>query len=182
MMQVQQGGCASSRRLVFSPFLVLCAMNMAVAEPSYSTNMAQQRTAQQVKRSAFPRIEGLRIQFFYERSGRLSGNIAPPARFNAHNTMIGEGDAEEPANDLIVSAALSINEDQASVDTPLVITVTGKGGNVLARRTFEGLFFTRGKIVKAVFVPNVACAGLLKVEANVGTEAKRTSVTLDCGE
>ena len=139
-------------------------------------------TAQAKGQATAAKIDELRVQLFYERSGALSPSIAPPAKFEAWNTMIGEGDAKEPANDLIVSAVLSVKTDQANVSTPFRITVKGKGGKVLAERTFKGLFFSGGKVVKAVLVPNAACAGPLNVEASLGAERKRTSVTLACGE
>src|SRR3954454_4443705 len=147
---------------------------------SYAASLAS--TAQAKGQDAVAKIEELRVQLFYERSGTLSPSIASPATFNAWNTMIGEGDAKEPANDLIVSAVLSVKTDQANVSTPLTITVKGKGGKVLAERTFKGLFFSGGKVVRAVLVPNAACAGSINVETHLGAEKKRTSVTLGCGE
>ena len=162
--------------------MVLCAIDVAEAQQSSRVVLAQKSTATQVEHSSAPAIEALRIQLFYERSGTLSANIAPPASFNAHNTMIGEGDAKEPANDLIVSAALSIKGDEANADGPLILAVKGKGGKVLAKRVFKGLFFKGGKLVKAVFVPDAACAGRLDVEASIGTETKRASLALECGE
>jgi hypothetical protein len=146
----------------------------------YAATLAD--TSQAKGQATAAKIEELRVQLLYERSGTLSLSIAPPATFNAWNTMIGEGDAKEPANDLIVSAVLSVKTDQANVSTPLKITVKGKGGKVLAERTFRGLFFSGGKVVRAVLVPDAACAGPLNVEANLGAETKRTSVTLACGE
>jgi hypothetical protein len=68
------------------------------------------------------------------------------------------------------------------VNAPLTITVTGKDRRVLAKRTFKGLFFTAGRVVKAVLVPNAACEVPFDVEVSFGTERKKTSVALGCGE
>src|SRR3712207_7607316 len=53
------------------------------------------------------KVDEIRAQLFYERSGRLSQNIAPPAKFESRNTVIGEGHAEGPAGDILVSVLLS---------------------------------------------------------------------------
>ncbi|HEX9963625.1 MAG TPA: hypothetical protein VGB04_01425 [Allosphingosinicella sp.] len=40
---------------------------------------------------------------FYENTGRLSKDISPPVEFTGWNTVIGEGSAEDAADDLLVT-------------------------------------------------------------------------------
>lgn len=128
------------------------------------------------------KISGIEARFFYEGTGALSDNIAPPATFRAWNSMIGEGDAKQPANDLVVSVALTSDRVEANVATPLTLTVTRANGRVVAKRTFKSLFFKNGKLVKALFVPDAACLGKATIKAVVGAEKRLTNVELDCGE
>lgn len=105
------------------------------------------------------RLETIGIQLFYQTTGSLSGNIAPPAKFHGWNTIIAEGDAREPARDMLVTARLRSKKDEANSSTPLTLSVTGNDGKVLARRTFDHIFFERGRSVQAIFVPDSTCAG-----------------------
>jgi len=38
-------------------------------------------------------IQSIRVQLYYEQSGTLSANIAPPAKFSGWNTVIGQLEA-----------------------------------------------------------------------------------------
>lgn len=129
-----------------------------------------------------PKIEAVRAQLFYEKTGVLSPNVAPPANFAVFNAMIAEGDAKEPANDVLVSVALSVPGDEANVDTPLELKITGKGGKVITRRVFRSLFFKGGKSVKAMFAPDAVCIGKAKIEASIGSESRAVNVEFNCGE
>ena len=129
-----------------------------------------------------PRLGPISVQLFYETTGVLSDNIAPPAMFTASNTSIGEGDAREPANDLLVTARLTVPGDEANSATPLTLKATGPGGKVLAARTFASMFFKHGKIAQALFVPNAVCAGKVRFDAVFGAQRKTVTVDLKCGE
>jgi hypothetical protein len=131
---------------------------------------------------AAARLDAIGVQLFYETTGNLSPNIAPPTSFTLWNTIIGEGDAKEPANDLVITAHLSVPVDEANVNVPLTIKVTKRDGTIVAQRTFKSLFFKGGRTVKAVFVPDATCLGQTKIEALFGSQRKNVTLQLNCGE
>lgn len=134
--------------------------------------------AQEVK----PKIDAIAVQLYQATTGTLSQNIAPPAKFTAWNTVIGEGDAREPATDLLVSVTLSIAQKEGNSTIPLQIKVADAKGKALASRRVTDMFFAKGRTVQALFVPDATCAGPITVEATMGREKKTTKVTLACGE
>jgi hypothetical protein len=128
------------------------------------------------------RLDTISIQLFYQTTGSLSRNIAPPAKFHAWNTIIAEGDAREPARDMLVTARLTSKKDEANSSTPMTLSVTGKDGKILAQRTFNHIFFERGHSIQALFVPDSTCAGHIVVEAIFGNAKKTVALDLNCGE
>lgn len=131
--------------------------------------------------AATPAVGKIRMQLFYEDSGRLSGDIAPPAEFSGWNTVIGEGSAEEPANDLLVTVEVLTGAVE-SVEAPLTVIVRGKG-KVLAERRFTDLLTSSdGRIWKALWLTDVGCAGQVEVTATIGRSTRKAAVSLDCGE
>ena len=124
----------------------------------------------------------IRAHLFYEESGRLSLDIAPPSDFAAFNVVIGEGSAEEPANDLLVAVELTGRPAEAA--TPLRILVRNARGRVVAQRSIPGSFLGAGqpRLWKAVYLPDVGCAGTLTITATLGRSTRTTSVDLICGE
>jgi hypothetical protein len=128
------------------------------------------------------RLEKISIQLFYQTTGSLSTNIAPPAKFHGWNTIIAEGDAREPATDMLVTARLTSKKNEANSSTPLTLSVRAKDGKVLAQRTFNKIFFDGGRSVQAIFVPDSTCAGHIVVEAIFGNVKKTAAVDLNCGE
>jgi hypothetical protein len=139
---------------------------------------AQKQGAQSVQ----VKIEAVQARFFYETTGVLSDNIAPPASFSAFNSMIGEGDAKQPANDLIVTVVLSADRKDVNADTPLSVVVKGKQGRIIAQRVFKDLFFKGDRLVKALFAPDAACLGHITIDAALGKESRTAAIDLDCGE
>ena len=128
-----------------------------------------------------PTIEAIEVRLVYQRTpGRLSRNIV--TGFTAWNTVIGEGDAEEPADDLLVSVRLAIPGEEGNADGPLVVTVDDAKGRVLANRRFPGLFFSKGRTVETLLVPNATCAGRIKISATLGRQARSERAALMCGE
>src|SRR5262245_25645280 len=51
-------------------------------------------------------VEDIRVQLFYERSGKLSEDFTKVKDVSFWNTTIGEGTAKEPANSFLVSIVL----------------------------------------------------------------------------
>lgn len=60
------------------------------------------------------------VRLWYEETGRLSDDIAPPREFNLWNTIIGEGDAEEHANDALFTVELHSDGEQ-NIAQPLTL-------------------------------------------------------------
>lgn len=127
-------------------------------------------------------IEAIRIQLFYENTGKLSDNLSPPAKFSGWNTIIGEGDAKEPATDILASVILSADQKDKTAPYPLTIIARNNKGKVLAERTWKDLLFIEKKLIKALFVPNAGCAERLNIEARFGDQTKTTGIKLACGE
>jgi hypothetical protein len=130
------------------------------------------------------RIESIRVQLYYELSGTLSANIAPPANFTGWNTVIGEGDAKEAAQDVLVSVQLgSDGSDGFLTDRPLLITARNGKGKVIGTRSASAILVPyRGTVSTALWLRNATCAGKIGIEAQLGKQVRRTSVTLHCGE
>lgn len=161
--------------MIFRIFVLLFVLTAAPALAKHSASVGKSAPA------VF-KIDALEARLFYETSGKLSENVATPARFNGWNTIIGEGDAKEPANDLLVTVALSVNRHEENSSKPLVVTVYGAKGKKLARRKITSLFFKDGKVTKAFLAQDVGCAGEGRIEAAFGKEKKTERFKLDCGE
>ena len=138
-------------------------------------------TSATARTGATIRLVSIEAKLLYERTGKLSKNILPPAKFEGHNTLIGEGDAEEPANDILVTIGLAVDADEATSTAPLVIKVTGNG-KTLAQRSLTSILLTKGHAYRSMLVPDATCAGTLVVEAMLGAQKKTAKVVLACGE
>ncbi len=127
------------------------------------------------------RVGAFRMQLFYEHSGRLSKDISPPVDFTGWNTVIGEGSAEEAANDLLVSVEVR-GPPGESLAQPLTL-VARAGGKVIAQRRFDGLLTNvEGRTWKALWLNDVGCAGRIEVTATIGRSTRKSALSLDCGE
>jgi hypothetical protein len=128
-----------------------------------------------------PSVGAFRMQLFYENSGRLSKDISPPVDFTGWNTVIGEGSAEEAANDLLVTVEVRGPPGEA-VEQPLTLVARARG-KILAQRRFDGLLTdVRGRTWKALWLTDVGCAGRIEVTATIGRSTRKSAISLDCGE
>lgn len=125
-------------------------------------------------------------QLYYKSTGELSDDLlARDPAFVGWNTVIGEGDAGGPAEDLLVAVTLSqVNgEDAAFLEDTLELWVTDEGGGEIARRDFEGLLVPyQGGVANPLWLSNVGCAGLLEFHARFRGQEKSAFLRLDCGE
>ena len=129
-----------------------------------------------------PSVGAIRMQLFYEESGRLSRDIAPPADFTGWNTIIGEGSAEEAANDLLVLVEVRAAPGE-NITQPLSVVARGAKGRILGQRRFTNLLTSgQGRTWKALWLADVGCAGRIEVTASVGRSTRKSAVDLDCGE
>lgn len=126
-------------------------------------------------------IDAIRLHLFYEATGRLSPDIASPASFTAWNTIIGEGDAEEPASDLLVAVVVRADGHQF-IETPLRIRATNAEGRLLGERVFDAVLTSdEGVTVKPLWLSDVGCEEI-NVIASMGSSHAETRLVLDCGE
>ena len=130
---------------------------------------------------AAPAIADIRMHLFYRASGRLSDDISPPRPFVGWNTLIGEGDAEEPADDLLVVVQVR-SEGEQYIETPLHIVARGRGGRVIAERRIEGLLTTDGANFSPMWLQDASCEGEVRVIATLGTQRVSETLSLACGE
>jgi hypothetical protein len=135
--------------------------------------------APQVRDSDF-RVTDIKAQLLYERSGKLSVDLTGTPDFAIWNTVIGEGSAEEPADDVLVSAVISGPEER-NLTVPLTLTALDAKGKVLASRTMTRIL--AGKVyVRSILLKDVGCAGLIRLEARLGASVRREKIEMDCGE
>lgn len=128
------------------------------------------------------KLESIRVQFLYERTGTLSEDVAPPSKFAIWNTVIGEGDAKEPATDALISAVIGGVKDEENSTRPLVLTVKDRKGKVLASRTFGFMLIGSPGLVQSVMLRDASCLGPITIEASFNGQKKKTTVDMACGE
>ena len=128
-----------------------------------------------------PKVGAFKMQLYYENTGRLSKDISPPVEFSGWNTIIGEGSAEEAANDLLVTVEVK-GPPGEYIEMPLTLVARAKG-KVLAQRKFDSLLTTtEGRTWKALWLNDVGCAGRIEVTATIGRSTRKSALSLDCGE
>ena len=132
--------------------------------------------------AAAPTLTRPEVQLWYEETGRLSGNIAPPRTVTLWNTCIGEGDARENANDALFTVDVR-SSGQQNVNIPITLVATGTNGRVIARRTYTSVLTSEaGVAVLALWVPNVGCAGPVVFSARMATRSQSVTLNFDGGE
>jgi hypothetical protein len=151
----------------------------AAAGLFFATSAAAQEAAPNVV------LGPLTAQLYYKFSGLLSSDLLsrkPP--FSGWNTVIGEGDATEPAEDLLVAVTLkSATEEEAFLEDKLELWVENEEGTVIARRDFEGVLVPhQGSVASPLWVSNVGCAGLLELHARYQEQEQIAELRLYCGE
>lgn len=122
------------------------------------------------------------MHLFYAETGRLSRDISPPNSFTAWNTIIGEGDAEENAQDLVVVVELRTRGEQ-NIEQPLSIVARNAAGRVIGqRRVTGGLSGENGRAYFMLHLPDVGCARALRVTATFAGQVRNEMLNLNCGE
>lgn len=127
----------------------------------------------------------LTAQLYYKHSGRLSDDLlAREEPFVGWNTIIGEGSAEEPAEDLLVAVTLASNTgDGVFLEEQLELWVENAEGSRIARRVFDGVLVPyQGTVSSPLWLSDVGCVGRLELHARLGDEERIAELSLDCGE
>lgn len=133
-------------------------------------------------------IARLEARLFYEETGRLSDELLHrPKPFTGWNTIIGEGDAEEHADDLLITVRMEPSggaaQDQKSVDATLTLSAYDRSGKLVGQRIYDHLLTSDvGKVSKPLWLPSVGCIGDLRIVARYNGEQKTAAITLGCGE
>lgn len=133
-------------------------------------------------------VDEIRAQLFLERSGKLSENLVGSKKA-LFNTVIGEGDAGEPADAILVTLAFTGAKNTKSSDkiardlASITVRQQAKTGErILLRRVYGGfLFGETGRIHKAFLLDNATCAPL-EIEVKVGRSRKEAKLDFACGE
>ena len=129
-------------------------------------------------------LVGLRAQLYYERSGTLSDDVIahdPPLSF--WNTVIGGGEADEPADNLLVSAVLTNPGEEAWLDENVTVRVSGNKGRKIAERTFKGLLLdAKGTLHLPLWLYDAGCLGPITITATFRKQAVSEELQLMCGE
>jgi hypothetical protein len=128
-----------------------------------------------------PDLGPVKIRLWYEETGRLSAPV--DAKFSPWNTIIGEGSAEESANDLFVTVEVLTHGQAENVDLPLVLEARDAKGRVVATRTVKHVFTSgKGRAAKGLWLYDVGCAGPLTFTAKMGTVKRQAKLDMACGE
>ena len=160
-------------RLLMLPGLAFSTVLAAQSDPPDSVSLGE-----------------IEVRLFYKETGRLSENIlGRDTEFVFHNTIIGEGDAEEAADDILVSVKMSAGkfgtpaENQRYVDAPVEIIARDSRGKVLGRRVHQGVLTSpEGIEHKVLWLNEVTCAGEVTITASYGGTSRSARLVMGCGE
>ena len=134
-------------------------------------------------RAEGPEMGRIEAYFYYRDSGQLSSDLlgrTPP--FDGWNSVIGEGDAEGEAQDLLVVVPI-LSDHVEILKDPLEVWVTDPKGKVLGRRKFDGVLAPEGgKVRNPLWLNEVACAGKLTLHARFKRREITDALGLYCGE
>ncbi len=125
-------------------------------------------------------IADIEVRLLYETSGTLSEDVSDNPEFYLWNTIIGEGSAAEPANDVLVTARIE-GPGEHNLGSPLTMVVRDEIGRTIAQRSIAYLY-ARSSTARSLFLDDVGCAGALTFEARLGNSVRTEEVTFDCGE
>jgi len=131
-------------------------------------------------------IDDIRVQFFKERTGVLSDNIAG-TKLTFVNTPAGGGDAGEPAESLMVTLAFTGPKNAKSSDkiardlASVTVTQQAKTGpRTLLKRAYGGFLFGEdGRSHKAFWLDGATCAPL-EIDVRLGRSRKTVKLDFRC--
>ena len=129
------------------------------------------------------KIEDVRVQLFYENSGTLSEDLTKMKNVALWNTIIGEGDAREPANSFLVNVVLSGKAGSFDHTEKLVVTVFDETiKKSVVQKTFSSFLIEKsGRVIKPVFVENRTCSPI-RITAKSKNSTRTIRLSFDCGE
>ena len=173
------------KRLGVLSMLVATGLGSSAASQSIAETLASQVRQPRASASDPKGIDlgPLEVQLWYEETGRLSENIAPPAEFVTWNTIIGEGQAAEIANDALFTVEVLSSGREENVDIPLVLTITNSAGSIIAQRSIDGVLTSEdGRSTKGLWAYGIGCAGDVAFSVTMGRIRRSVEVSFPCGE
>ncbi len=164
------------------------AAAMLIAGPALSQQKAQQKAPAAEATSTVPVVlQDLKVQLFLEGSGTLSENLVGTKK-KLHNTVLGEGDAGEPADALFVTLQFQGTKNTRSSDklardlAQVKVTQFTKAGNkILLNRVYGGFVFGESGLAHKAFVIDNATCAPIEVEAKIGKSRKVAKIDFSCG-
>ncbi len=125
----------------------------------------------------------IRAHLFYKGSGRLSEDLfTREPSFIAWNTVIGAGDAEEAADDILFVVPVRANEEQFT-DDPLTIRVTDSNGKVLTERVHGSILTSdEGYAYLPLWADDLTCGGELAIKVKFRNQQRSKTLAMHCGE
>lgn len=133
-------------------------------------------------------IKDIKAQLFLERSGKFSDNIVGSNK-TFHNTVIGEGDAGEPADAVLVTITFEGTKNSRASDKvasalgQVKVTQTSKQGKkILLNRVYGGMLFGDSGLTHKAFIVDGATCAPLEIEAKIGKSSKTAKLEFNCGE
>jgi hypothetical protein len=115
----------------------------------------------------------------YKNTGKLSENILDNPNFILWNTLIGEGSAEGPSTEALLTVELSGN---VSSTDKLTVTTQAEGKPPV-KTQFKNLVFSHeGTNVERIWLHDTACSVItISVQLNDDPSVKK-SLNFECGE
>jgi hypothetical protein len=134
-------------------------------------------------------IVAVEARLFYQETGRLSDNILDrtPA-FIGHNTVIGEGDAEEYAKDMLITVRIAAQkftdpEPHKYIESPVEVIVKDRRGRIIGSRVWDSILTSdKGVEVKALWLNDATCAGEMTIIARYNGASRTSKIVMGCGE
>lgn len=130
-------------------------------------------------------IQDIRAHLFYEHSGKLSRDITDPPQMVLWNTIIGGGDAAEPARNLLVVVVIEGPPECYPHSERLRLTATTQeeGGAIFQDIRVVGLIGADGQWAAPFLVTDTTCYSLTLTATLLG-EPQEYSETIHfrCGE
>ncbi len=128
-------------------------------------------------------IGELRAHLFYQRSGVLSEDlIARKPRFNGWNTAIGEGDAKEPSENLLVVATLVNPGDETFLNEKVILRVTDEMDELVKVKEYNGLLLSdKGTLQLPMWLDSAECLGPITISATFRDKTATGTLDLLCG-
>lgn len=128
-----------------------------------------------------PVLSAMRAQLYYEGSGRLSEDLLAAKDFVPWNTIIGEGSAEENANDILISIQIR-TRGETNVG-PIRVLATGRRNRVVVRHTIDSVLTSPdGTAWKGIMLYDAGCENPLTVTATLGQSRIVRTLRLAYGE